>query len=1032
MADNDKNGSANEEASDLFGEEASDLFGEETIDDNDKNGDVEYKKKDKVETIKQKKEDSHFTIGIIGGQSSGKTAYLYTLGLLKMRRINLKGWHIGGFSKQYSEFFGLVDTEEFKRDFQRTAIDKFDIFNMFPIQKDKLEINIKAFDAAGENVVAAIVPHEFNKIPKDTDRYKIVNDLQEKIVECNAFIFLIDGELSNPRYEEELIEAKPDALLPGQILLHLTNLLRNELKIPTTSKIQNPIDFVLTKADTLADNEFIPLEYFNAIKSSGSLGGIESINPQYKEDIDKLEQDEAERYIKHFFTDLYNVTKIEFENKNFHAISCWGHEPVYYYRPDAKNPKEIVEIQRSELKEIARKGYTASVWVKDIQPVNIEKPLISVLEKTKIKITYSKRKKLKKNILSAALIITLLIVYPFLTALFGLISEKTKLPKVATGFYFISKSNPFFKNISLQMWLGKRYQNIADVYLHGELKDDAYKTMSIVHKILMKNLDNKPKYTKLNLSATKLWMKISSKYIMDKNYDKGGNCLVFAEQLSENDYKLMEAIVSLKIEISKSYAQNRAWEKSFNYILPLFNKTINKSDISRQLEHDIRAQTASSLSALINSLIKDNKYEIALKRSNFALKNTQALGINYQDIQDNLSICYLNIGEKLLSENNVDDGAQNIRRAAEWTPTGKSSRLKEILAVIKYNMNKIAFDILLDLTRDIYYHTTSSSDIKQYAIANLVGYAKKTLNNNMTEGVSRLHLIYKEFPEYQVKAKVISCINEAAIGLINEEKLNLYRLAREYIGDFKEWIDIEKDIVFTVANKLFLKGKPQKVKNLLEERDWLKKDNRYRKYIKHATKSSKMAFISGHSNMSSFYIDRHEVTNRSYQAKANGNQEIVPSFWGRDQYKRVSSKDNSPVIYVSYKQARKYATLVGKRLPSVKEWERAWGERNYPWGSNFAKTKSNTRESKNGCAIEVNLYQMKKDKSPFGVTGLAGNVAEYTNTTMIDEAGRVRAIVKGGSYIDYGKNISVHSTRRVVENVKSPDVGFRCALNTLP
>ncbi|MFO7939367.1 MAG: SUMF1/EgtB/PvdO family nonheme iron enzyme [Bacteroidales bacterium] len=74
----------------------------------------------------------------------------------------------------------------------------------------------------------------------------------------------------------------------------------------------------------------------------------------------------------------------------------------------------------------------------------------------------------------------------------------------------------------------------------------------------------------------------------------------------------------------------------------------------------------------------------------------------------------------------------------------------------------------------------------------------------------------------------------------------------------------------------------------------------------------------------------------------------------------------------------------------------------------------------------------KKDRTSLGIHGLAGNAAEFTSDTMRDENRRLRAIVKGGSYIFFGKDISQSYNLKVIADQGLPHIGFRCALDLLP
>ena len=173
-----------------------------------------------------------------------------------------------------------------------------------------------------------------------------------------------------------------------------------------------------------------------------------------------------------------------------------------------------------------------------------------------------------------------------------------------------------------------------------------------------------------------------------------------------------------------------------------------------------------------------------------------------------------------------------------------------------------------------------------------------------------------------------------------------------------------------------------------------------------------------------FYIDRCEVTNEEYKR-------VFPQF----AYDK--NRGQCPVTGVSFKDASSYAQIVGKRLPSETEWEKAArGEdaREYPWGPEFNKDFCNFDGSDTDAPIRVG--QLKLGASPYGCMDMAGNAYEWTsswyqaypgNTEVTAEYGQIFRVLRGGSYMT--DRFHARCARRHYDRMdaKRADYGFRCA-----
>jgi iron(II)-dependent oxidoreductase len=176
-----------------------------------------------------------------------------------------------------------------------------------------------------------------------------------------------------------------------------------------------------------------------------------------------------------------------------------------------------------------------------------------------------------------------------------------------------------------------------------------------------------------------------------------------------------------------------------------------------------------------------------------------------------------------------------------------------------------------------------------------------------------------------------------------------------------------------------------------------------------------------------FYIDRYEVTNAQYSRYVFATGARAPGGWkGRPSY--PAGEEDYPVVGVNQAEAEAYCQWLGKRLPTEEEWEKAArGERGalYPWGNRYERGKANTWEE--GKHRPVSVYEYANDVSVYKVHGLAGNVAEWTSTTVQLWTDEVRAVVKGGSWTVDGEGWDLSAQALSPPYGYMNHVGFRCA-----
>ena len=188
-------------------------------------------------------------------------------------------------------------------------------------------------------------------------------------------------------------------------------------------------------------------------------------------------------------------------------------------------------------------------------------------------------------------------------------------------------------------------------------------------------------------------------------------------------------------------------------------------------------------------------------------------------------------------------------------------------------------------------------------------------------------------------------------------------------------------------------------------------------------------------NLSSFYIDIHEVTNSNYKKF-----DLNHSF--------PSNRAKHPVVNIKWDKANGYCKWAGKRLPSEEEWEKAargTDGRIYPWGNEFDRLMCNSYESGLGGSARVGQFAQETSgstvfggttevdkyndgKSPYGLYDMSGNVWEWTDTLYNQE--KELRVLKGGSWLT--PPISTRSAVRLGESpdMESNDYGFRCAMDS--
>ena len=229
--------------------------------------------------------------------------------------------------------------------------------------------------------------------------------------------------------------------------------------------------------------------------------------------------------------------------------------------------------------------------------------------------------------------------------------------------------------------------------------------------------------------------------------------------------------------------------------------------------------------------------------------------------------------------------------------------------------------------------------------------------------------------------------------------------------------------------------------------------------------------------LSSFYIDKYEVTNKQFQDFISANPqwqaknvkyplqdgEYLLSFRNND--KVSEDKYQYPVINVTWNSADAFCKINGKRLPTFAEWEKAargTDGRIYSWGNDRIYDQANLCDKNcslrdrntswnDGFVYSAPVGSFPKDVSPYGAYDMMGNVSEFvqdwdgpssykegsynyfknmpaSNPQGPPAEGSIQKMYRGNDYYNAGNfPVVIYTYHGISPSGTRNDLGFRCA-----
>lgn len=189
-----------------------------------------------------------------------------------------------------------------------------------------------------------------------------------------------------------------------------------------------------------------------------------------------------------------------------------------------------------------------------------------------------------------------------------------------------------------------------------------------------------------------------------------------------------------------------------------------------------------------------------------------------------------------------------------------------------------------------------------------------------------------------------------------------------------------------------------------------------------------------------FRIDRTEVTRAAFAAFSSMEQLTgVAALPVTHLELPVSTLEQTPIVGVNYYTASSYCRFLGKRLPSLAQWQKAFRgglevdgqpnpnpRREVPWMTTTTTRPANV--DVDGTTDMSPVGSFPDDTSPYGVVDLLGNVSEWTSSTASDPGVSGLRVVAGSNW---GEPVTLQHDTIEWSNTR-PDgfldygIGIRC------